>query len=99
MRSYAPPDSATIRGTARYPVVDSTSSFDARRAMNWDQVRGNWMLFKGRVKETWGDLTNDDLDVIQGRRDQLVGRIQERYGVAKEEAERQIAAWERGVFR
>lgn len=63
--------------------------------MNWDQIKGNWNQAKGKVKETWGDLTDDDLTRIEGRRDQLVGRVQERYGVAKEEAERQVTDWER----
>jgi uncharacterized protein YjbJ (UPF0337 family) len=63
--------------------------------MNWDTIAGNWKQATGRVKEEWGDLTDDDLVRIAGRRDQLVGRIQERYGIAKEEAERQVKAWER----
>ena len=63
--------------------------------MNWDRIKGNWNQAKGKVKETWGDLTDDDLTKIDGQRDQLVGRVQERYGVAKEEAERQVTDWER----
>ena len=51
--------------------------------MNWDQVAGNWKQFKGQVKEKWGKLTDDDLDVVAGKRDQLVGKIQERYGITK----------------
>jgi uncharacterized protein YjbJ (UPF0337 family) len=63
---------------------------DPRRyAMNWDQVKGKWKQVKGQTKEKWGKLTDDDLDVIDGRRQQLVGRIQERYGIAKEVAEQQ----------
>ncbi len=58
--------------------------------MDWNQVEGNWKQFKGGVKEQWGKLTDDDLDVAAGKRDKLAGRIQERYGVAKDEAERQI---------
>jgi uncharacterized protein YjbJ (UPF0337 family) len=57
--------------------------------MNWDQVEGKWKQYKGQVKEKWGKLTDDDLDVIDGQRQQLVGRIQERYGIAKEAAEEQ----------
>lgn len=63
--------------------------------MNWDQVEGNWIQFKGKVKEQWGKLTDDHLDTISGKRDQLVGKIQETYGVSKEEAEKQIAEWEK----
>jgi uncharacterized protein YjbJ (UPF0337 family) len=58
--------------------------------MNEDWVKGNWMQFKGKVREQWGKLTNDDLDVIEGRSEQLIGKLQERYGVAREEAEKQF---------
>jgi uncharacterized protein YjbJ (UPF0337 family) len=58
--------------------------------MNQDQIEGNWMQFKGKVKEQWGKLTDDDLDIIAGKRDQLLGRIQARHGLAKDEAEKQL---------
>ena len=58
--------------------------------MNWEQVKGNWNQAKGAVKSRWGRLTDDDLLAIEGERDRLVGKIQEAYGVGKEEAERQI---------
>jgi uncharacterized protein YjbJ (UPF0337 family) len=58
--------------------------------MNWQQLEGNWTQFKGAVRERWGDLTDDDLDVIAGRREQFVGRVQERYGIMRDEAERQV---------
>jgi uncharacterized protein YjbJ (UPF0337 family) len=57
--------------------------------MNWDQVEGKWKQAKGAVKEKWGKLTDDDLDYIAGKRDQFIGRLQERYGIAQEEAQRQ----------
>ncbi len=57
--------------------------------MNWDQVEGKWKQYKGQAKEKWGRLTDDDFDVINGRRQQLVGKIQEHYGIAREEAEKQ----------
>lgn len=57
--------------------------------MNWNQVEGNWTQLKGKARETWGKLTDDDLDVIRGKRDQLVGKLQETYGIALEEAEKQ----------
>jgi uncharacterized protein YjbJ (UPF0337 family) len=63
--------------------------------MNWDQVEGKWKQASGKVKEKWGKLTDDDLQTISGKRDQLIGRIQERYGVAKEEAERQVDEFSR----
>ena len=53
--------------------------------MDWNRVEGNWKQVKGKVKEKWGQLTDDDLDVISGRRDQLEGKIQERYGLAKDQ--------------
>lgn len=63
--------------------------------MNWDRIQGQWKQVTGKVKAQWGKLTDDDLDVVAGRRDQLAGMIQERYGVAKDEAEKQLAEWER----
>ena len=63
--------------------------------MNQDRIQGRWKQIKGKVKEQWGRLTDDDLDVIAGRRDQLLGRIQQRHGVAKDEANRQVRDWER----
>ena len=62
--------------------------------MNWDQIQGNWKQVVGKAKSQWGKLTDSDLEIVAGRRDQLAGKIQERYGVAKEEAEKQLAAWQ-----
>jgi uncharacterized protein YjbJ (UPF0337 family) len=61
--------------------------------MNWDQIAGNWKQFKGTVKEKWGKLTDDDLEVIEGKKDQLLGRLQERYGYTKEQAEKELNSW------
>jgi uncharacterized protein YjbJ (UPF0337 family) len=58
-------------------------------------VEGNWKQVKGAVKARWGKLTDDDFDVIAGKREQLAGKIQERYGIEKDEAERQLNEWER----
>jgi uncharacterized protein YjbJ (UPF0337 family) len=66
-------------------------------AMNWDRVEGNWKQFAGKVKEKWGKLTDDDITVINGKQDQLVGRIQERYGIARDEAEKQVNTWAGGL--
>jgi uncharacterized protein YjbJ (UPF0337 family) len=64
--------------------------------MNRDRIEGNWKIMKGKVKEQWGKLTDDDLDVIAGKRDQMIGRIQERYGCQRDEAERQVDTfWDR----
>ena len=61
--------------------------------MNWDQLQGKWKQVKGSVKQKWGKLTDDDLDYMSGSRDQFVGRLQERYGIAKEEAQKRADAW------
>lgn len=58
--------------------------------MNWDQVEGNWKKLKGQAKQKWGKLTDDDLDRAAGKRDELVGTLQERYGYAKDQAEREL---------
>jgi uncharacterized protein YjbJ (UPF0337 family) len=67
--------------------------------MNWDQVEGKWGQFKGRIREQWGKLTDDDLEMIAGKRDKLAGKIQERYGYAKEKAEEQLRQFERDLDR
>jgi len=61
--------------------------------MDWNRVEGNWKQVKGNVKEKWGKLTDDDLTAINGKRDQLEGKIQERYGIAKDQARKDIDDW------
>jgi len=63
--------------------------------MNNDRIEGNWKQAKGKVKEQWGRLTDDDLDVIAGKREQLLGRIQERHGIASSQAESEVTDFER----
>src|SRR5580765_5838322 len=63
--------------------------------MNWDEIKGSWKEMRGRVREQWGKLTDDDVDIIAGRRDRLVGLIQQRYGTLKEDADAQVTAFER----
>ncbi len=63
--------------------------------MNWEQIEGNWKIFKGRVKEKWGELTDDDLDQLSGKKDKLVGKLQERYGFAKKQAEKEAEEFAR----
>lgn len=62
--------------------------------MNWESIKGNWTQLRGRVRMQWGKLTDDQLDVIEGRRDVLLGKLQEAYGVTEDEADRQVQAWE-----
>ena len=62
--------------------------------MNQDRIEGNWKQLKGKVQQQWSKLTDDDYDVIAGRSTELAGRIQERYGVTREEAEKQVKDWE-----
>jgi uncharacterized protein YjbJ (UPF0337 family) len=75
-----------------HPKIHPRKS-DEEVPMDWNRVEGNWKQVKGRVKEKWGKLTDDDLTTINGHRDQLEGKIQERYGVAKDQAKKQIDDW------
>ena len=61
--------------------------------MDWNRVEGNWKEVKGKVKEKWGKLTDDDLTAINGQRDQLEGRLQQRYGYAKDQTKKEIDSW------
>ena len=62
--------------------------------MTWDEIKGNWREYKGRLKEKWGELTDDDLDRIEGKRDQLLGILQNRYGRTRERAENELRDFE-----
>jgi uncharacterized protein YjbJ (UPF0337 family) len=72
-----------------------THTLNREAAMADPYLKGQWNELKGRVKERWGELTNDDLDRIEGRRDQLVGAIQQQYGRARDEVEREVERWEK----
>ncbi|HEX8012350.1 MAG TPA: CsbD family protein [Casimicrobiaceae bacterium] len=63
--------------------------------MNWDRVAGNWKQVTGQIKQQWGKLTDDTLTEINGHREELVGKIQKAYGISKDEAEKQVKAWEK----
>ena len=65
--------------------------------MDWNRIAGNWKQFSGSVEQKWGKLTDDDLDVIKGQREQLEGKIQERYGIAKDQARRDVDDWFRSL--
>ncbi len=65
--------------------------------MNWEQVQGHWKLLKGTVKQQWGDLTDDEIDIMEGKREDLIGRLEAKYGYTKEKAEEEADAWARGL--
>lgn len=67
--------------------------------MNWDRIEGNWRQLKSLFKEHWGQLTNDQLDLIAGKRERLIGVLQEVHGIAKDEAEQQVKEWEKSERR
>jgi uncharacterized protein YjbJ (UPF0337 family) len=77
---------------AGFPAIPAIKQ-QWRIMMNWDRIEGNWTEFKGKAQQQWGKLTNDDLDVIEGKRKQLAGRLQQRYGYAKDQAEKEIDSW------
>ena len=61
--------------------------------MNWNQIEGQWLQMVGNVKTQWGKLTDDDIKIVAGKRDQLIGKVQERYGILRAEAEEQVSEW------
>ena len=63
--------------------------------MNWDQVEGQWMQMKGKMKQKWAKLTDSDWEAIAGKRDEFLGKLQQRYGYSREQAERELNDWER----
>jgi uncharacterized protein YjbJ (UPF0337 family) len=84
------------------PVVHRrvmNSELSRRKSMNSDRIQGNWKQLKGKILEKWGKLTDDHLDVVNGRREVLAGKIQEAYGITKSEAEQQIKDWEKSTQR
>jgi uncharacterized protein YjbJ (UPF0337 family) len=89
-------DSRRMPGRNHLPSLAMSPATSPKREniMNWDVIEGNWKQFKGHVKEKWGKLTDDHLDTIAGKRDQLAGRIQEAYGITKDQAELQLKAFE-----
>ena len=63
--------------------------------MNWDTVKGDWKNFKGKIREQWGEFTDDELDKVQGRREQFEGLLQKKLGIAKDEVKKQVDEFER----
>jgi uncharacterized protein YjbJ (UPF0337 family) len=85
-----------IRGPRQHEPLAMAPTISPLRGntMNWDTIEGDWKQFKGHVKEKWGKLTDDNLDIIAGKRDQLAGKLQETYGITKDQAEIQVKAFE-----
>src|ERR1700724_2123775 len=71
--------------------------FEEAELVNWDQVQGNWKQLASSVRARWGQLTSDDLNVISGHREELIGRLEQRYGIAKDEARNQVEQWSAGL--
>ena len=100
MRSIAILTAIAAASLVASPVVHAQSTTTTTTTAKtdtdaiWQTIKGSWNTAKGAVKEQWGKLTDDDLMEIQGRRDQLVGKIQMRYGVSQEQAEAQVSGWE-----
>ncbi len=65
--------------------------------MDWDRIEGNWKQFSGKVKEKWGDLTDDEIAQTNGKREQLEGLVQKKYGYAKDKAREEVDTWTRGL--
>tara|TARA_B100000676_G_scaffold307031_1_gene364541 strand:- start:740 stop:973 length:234 start_codon:yes stop_codon:yes gene_type:complete len=70
-------------------LTDSTKE----KVMNWNTIEGRWKELKGNIKEQWGELTDDEIDQAEGKRDILLGKLQAKYGIAREEAEKQLDSW------
>lgn len=86
-----------VAGAQTTAPTKTTTQSDAQTM--WEKLKGSWNQTKGAVKEQWGQLTDDDLLAIEGRRDQLVGKIQTRYGISREAAEAQVGAWEKNRLK
>ncbi|WP_428681557.1 CsbD family protein [Reyranella sp.] len=100
MRSIASLAACVVFSAVSVPLVVSAQTSAQTTTQNdaqtmWEKFKGSWSQTKGAVKEEWGKLTDDDLLAIEGRRDQLVGKIQTRYGISREAAEAQVGAWEK----
>ncbi len=87
------PSFVSAQSSTTTTTVQTDRSYDPK--VIWDKIKGSWTQTKGAVKEQWGKLTDDDLMEIRGRREQLVGKIQTRYGISHEQAEAQVSGWER----
>lgn len=91
MKLLCPKEGFAMLSNCPGRIRASGQNLHRRRAvMDWNRIEGNWKQLKGKVREKWGKLTDDNIDIVAGKREQLAGKIQEAYGVAKDDAERQI---------
>jgi uncharacterized protein YjbJ (UPF0337 family) len=81
------------RNPAARPTLSTQHQYNVEMTMDWNRVEGNWKQTKGKIKEKWGQLTDDDLTTINGKRDQLEGKIQQRYGLAKDMVRKDVDDW------
>lgn len=88
------PLTANAQSSPTTTPTSPTTTSRSETGQIWEKFRGAWTQTKGAIKEQWGKLTDDDLAEIHGRRDQLVGKVQTRYGVSREQAEAQVSTWE-----
>jgi uncharacterized protein YjbJ (UPF0337 family) len=84
-------------GTVNDGIAIAAGFQAATAAMNWDQIQADWNQFKGRAKQRWGKLSNQDLEALEGRREVLAGKIIEAYAISKQEVERQLEEWQQGL--
>lgn len=94
IRAETKAEIADARAEARQELEEAQAELDAEI---WSQISANWQQFKGQVQQQWGELTDDQLDIVQGRRDELIGMVQEQYGIAYEEAQQQVNDWARAL--
>jgi uncharacterized protein YjbJ (UPF0337 family) len=85
------------RGRPTSRQFSLNKSLQEAELVNWDQVQGNWKQLASSVRARWGQLTSDDLNVISGHREELIGRLEQRYGIAKDEARNQVEQWSAGL--
>jgi uncharacterized protein YjbJ (UPF0337 family) len=89
----APPSANGTVISAQSYLCDQLTDNPQEQTMDWNRIEGNWKIAKGKVKEKWGQLTDDDLNQVAGKRDQLEGKIQERYGLAKDLVRKNVDDW------
>lgn len=80
---------------ALFVLISRSEAIDT--FMNWDQIEGKWKQVKGSAKQQWAKLTDDDLTFISGKKDELIGKVQERYGISREEAQKQADLWSKDL--